>query len=154
MAGLHNPRMHKQDVDSHRSVVQEAGGTSARLSGQARAGSVNFRTSRTMPRRLCKDVLYRRKSTLRTTGGVCGRQVKEEIFGEDRGTANKKIPNGGVTDRFSALFTRPIGVRVYRSTDSIDSNSARDGISGRAVGVLAHRRASSGSVGTKQERSM
>ena len=38
-------------------------------------------------------------------------QVEEEIVGEDRGTSTKEIPDGGVTDRFGALFTCPIGVR-------------------------------------------
>ena len=39
------------------------------------------------------------------------RQVEEEIVGEDRGTSAKEIPDGGVTDRFDALFTCPIGLR-------------------------------------------
>ena len=38
--------------------------------------------------------------------------MKKEIVGEDRGTSEKKVSDGGVTNRFSALFTRPIGVRV------------------------------------------
>ena len=42
------------------------------------------------------------------------RQVKEEIAGEDRGTSKKEIPDGGVTNRFLALFTRPIGVGESR----------------------------------------
>ena len=40
------------------------------------------------------------------------RQGKEEIAGGDQGTAKKNIPNGGVTERFSALFTRPIGMKL------------------------------------------
>ena len=40
------------------------------------------------------------------------RQVKEEIIREGRETVKKKIPNGGVTDRFSGLFTHPLGGRV------------------------------------------
>ena len=44
--------------------------------------------------------------------------MKEEIVGEDRGTAENKIPNGGIPDRFSAMFTRPIGARV--SLDRFD----------------------------------
>ena len=40
------------------------------------------------------------------------RQVKEEIVGEDRETAKKKIPDAGVTYRFCSLFMRPIGMRV------------------------------------------
>ena len=39
------------------------------------------------------------------------RQVEEEIIGEDRGTCEKEIPDGGVTDRFGALFSCPFGVR-------------------------------------------
>ena len=39
MAGLHNPRTHKQrDAGSRRFVVQEAGGTSARLVGMSQRG--------------------------------------------------------------------------------------------------------------------
>ena len=39
MAGLHNPRMHKQrDVDSRRFVVQNTGDTSARLVGTSQSG--------------------------------------------------------------------------------------------------------------------
>ena len=38
--------------------------------------------------------------------------MKKEIVGDDRGTSAKKIPDGGVTNRSGALFTRPIGVRV------------------------------------------
>ena len=44
--------------------------------------------------------------------------MKEEIVGEDRETAKKKISNGGVTDRLSALLTRLIGVRI--SLDRFD----------------------------------
>ena len=40
------------------------------------------------------------------------RQEKEEIVGEDRETSEKRIPDGGVTDWFDALFTCPIGARV------------------------------------------
>ena len=40
------------------------------------------------------------------------RRVKEKIVGEDRGISEKKIPDGGVTNRFGALFTRPIGMRI------------------------------------------
>ena len=46
---------------------------------------------------------------------------------------------------FSALLTRPIGVRA--SLDRFDySISGGDGISGREAGVLVRRRASEGSV--------
>ena len=45
--------------------------------------------------------------------------MKEEIVGEGRGTAKKRTPNGGVTDRLSALCTRPIGVHV--SLDGFDA---------------------------------
>ena len=45
-------------------------------------------------------------------GGVAKRKLKKEIVGEDRGTPEKKISDGGVTNRLSALFTRPIGVQV------------------------------------------
>ena len=38
------------------------------------------------------------------------RQVKKEIVGEDRETF-EEISDGGVTNRFGALFTCPIGVR-------------------------------------------
>ena len=38
-------------------------------------------------------------------------QEDEEIVGEDRGTSEKEIPNGGVTVRLGALFSCPIGVR-------------------------------------------
>ena len=37
--------------------------------------------------------------------------MEEEIVGEDRGTSTKEIPDGGVTDRFGALFSCPIGMR-------------------------------------------
>ena len=40
------------------------------------------------------------------------RQLKEKIVGEDRGTSEKGIPDGGVTNRFAVLFTRPIGMRI------------------------------------------
>ena len=40
------------------------------------------------------------------------RQAKEEIVGEDRGTSEDKIFNGDVTNRFGALFTRPIGALI------------------------------------------
>ena len=40
--------------------------------------------------------------------------MEEEIVGEDRGTSTKEIPDGGVTDRFGALFTCPIGARIAR----------------------------------------
>ena len=41
------------------------------------------------------------------------RQVKNEIVGGDRKTTyEKKVSDGGVTNRFGALFARPIGVRV------------------------------------------
>ena len=46
------------------------------------------------------------------------RQEKEEIVGEDRETSEKRIPDGGVTDWFDALFTCPIGVR--ESLDRLD----------------------------------
>ena len=45
-------------------------------------------------------------------------QVKEEIVGEDRGTSKKEIPDGGITNRFGTLFTRPIVVR--ESLDRLD----------------------------------
>ena len=38
--------------------------------------------------------------------------MKREIVGEDRGTSEKTIPDGGVTKRFGALLTRPLIVRV------------------------------------------
>ena len=47
--------------------------------------------------------------------------MKEEVVGEDQGAAKKKIPNGGVADRFSALFTRPIGLRA--PLDRIDEHN-------------------------------
>ena len=37
--------------------------------------------------------------------------MEEEIVEEDRGTSEKEIPDGGVTDGFGALFSCPIGVR-------------------------------------------
>ena len=41
------------------------------------------------------------------------RQVKKKIVGVDRKTTyEKKVSDGGVTNRFGALFARPIGVRV------------------------------------------
>ena len=40
------------------------------------------------------------------------RQVKKEIVGEDQGMSDERITDGGVTNRFGVLFTRPIGVRV------------------------------------------
>ena len=46
------------------------------------------------------------------------RQVKEEIVGEDRGASEKKISDVGVTNRFGALLTHPIGVR--ESLDRLD----------------------------------
>ena len=38
--------------------------------------------------------------------------MQEEIVGEDGGTAKEKVPNGGGSNRFTALFTRPIGMHV------------------------------------------
>ena len=38
--------------------------------------------------------------------------MKKEIVAEDRGTSEKKVSDGGVTNRFGALFAHPIGVRV------------------------------------------
>ena len=38
--------------------------------------------------------------------------MKKEIVGEDRETSEKKVSDGVVTNRFGALFARPIGARV------------------------------------------
>ena len=46
------------------------------------------------------------------------RQAKEEIVGDYRGTSEKEIPDGGVTNRFSALFMHPVCVR--ESLDRLD----------------------------------
>ena len=68
--------------------------------------------------------------------------MKKEIVGEDQGTS-EKISDGDVTNRFGALFTRPIGVRV--PLDKLEElDSAGDGDSGGAPGVLTHRGASGG----------
>ena len=67
--------------------------------------------------------------------------MKEEIVGEDGGTSEEEILDGDVTNRFGALFPRPIGVR--ESHDGLDQlDSAGDGISGKAAGVLTRRGAS------------
>ena len=39
-------------------------------------------------------------------------RLTEGNVGEDRGASEQKIPDGGVTNRSGALFTRPSGVRV------------------------------------------
>ena len=63
--------------------------------------------------------------------------MEEEIVGEDRGTSEKKIPDGGVTNQSGALFTCPIGVRVRTAPSTpMNSISAGDGVSGTAAGVL------------------
>ena len=49
------------------------------------------------------------------------RQVEEEIVGEDRGTSEKETRDSGVTDRFGALFSCPIGMR-----ESLDRLEAHD----------------------------
>ena len=73
--------------------------------------------------------------------------MKKEIVGEDQGTS-EKISDGDVTNRFGALFTRPIGVRV--PLDKLEElDSAGDGDSGGAPGVLTHRGASGGRVPSK-----
>ena len=38
--------------------------------------------------------------------------MKKEIVGEDRATSEKNVSDGGVTNRFGALFARTISVRV------------------------------------------
>lgn len=76
-------------------------------------------------------------------------QVKDETVGEDLKTSEKKVSDGGVTSRFGALCTRPIGACEYRWTDSMNSIPTGDGTSGRAAEVLARRGVPGGSAQSK-----
>ena len=52
------------------------------------------------------------QTPFRQWGAFVRRQMKTEIVGEDRGTCEKKISDGGVINRSGALFMHPIGVRA------------------------------------------
>ena len=119
------------------------------LSGQAGVGGVNFRTRRTMP----SSSLYRRDLAAQARNSDNGGRLRAAKLGRKSSGRTERHARRSygmsASQTVSARCSRAQSVCEYHSTDSRNSSSAVEGVSGRAAGALTRRGASQGRVPSK-----